>query len=123
MTDFKEFADVCKQIEHISSSLEMTDVVSDMLKSISTEELPVVTHFVMGDVFPAWSVEQLGVGTSLLYGALSRSSGLSLKDIEDLVRSTGDIGETAVAALGKQKKNQSTFSAFMGDFHLYNGCL
>ncbi|MCD4801130.1 MAG: DNA ligase, partial [Methanococcoides sp.] len=64
MTDFKEFADVCKQIEHISSSLEMTDVVSDMLKSISTEELPVVTHFVMGDVFPAWSVEQLGVGTS-----------------------------------------------------------
>ncbi|MCD4821913.1 MAG: ATP-dependent DNA ligase [Methanococcoides sp.] len=115
MTDFKEFADVCKQIEHISSSLEMTDVVSDMLKSISTEELPVVTHFVMGDVFPAWSVEQLGVGTSLLYGALSRSSGLSLKDIEDLVRSTGDIGETAVAALGKQKKNQSTFSAFMGE--------
>uniref|UniRef100_UPI003FA5BD71 ATP-dependent DNA ligase n=1 Tax=Methanococcoides sp. TaxID=1966350 RepID=UPI003FA5BD71 len=115
MTDFKEFADVCKQIEHISSSLEMTDVVSDMLKSVSTEELPVVTHFVMGDVFPAWSVEQLGVGTSLLYGALSRSSGLSLKDIEDLVRSTGDIGETAVAALGKQKKNQSTFSAFMGE--------
>lgn len=115
MTDFKEFADVCRQIEQISSSLEMTDVVSEMLKTVSTEELPVVTHFVMGDVFPAWSTEQLGVGTSLLYSALSRSSGLSQKGIEDLVRSTGDIGETAVAALSKQKKNQATFSSFMDE--------
>ncbi|MCD4806664.1 MAG: ATP-dependent DNA ligase [Methanococcoides sp.] len=112
MTDFKEFADVCKQIEHISSSLEMTDVVSDLLKSVSTEELPVVTHFVMGDVFPAWSVEQLGVGTSILYDALSRSSRLSIKEIENLVRSTGDIGETAIAALSKSGSNQKSLLSF-----------
>ncbi|KGK97897.1 DNA ligase [Methanococcoides methylutens] len=115
MTDFKEFADVCKKIEHTAGSLDMTDIVSEMLYSVSSEELPVVAHFVMGDVFPAWSTEQLGVGPSLLYTALSRSSGLSQKEIENLVRNTGDIGETAIAALKKETKNQATFSAFMDD--------
>ncbi|UGV39855.1 ATP-dependent DNA ligase [Methanococcoides orientis] len=115
MTDFKEFADVCKKIEHTAGSLDMTDIVSEMLHSVSGEELPVVVHFVMGDVFPAWSTEQLGVGPSLLYAALSRSSGLSQKEIENLVRNTGDIGETAIAALKKETKNQATFSAFMDD--------
>lgn len=115
MTDFKEFADVCKRIEHTSGSLDMTDIVSEMFLSVSTEELPVVAHFVMGDVFPAWSTEQLGVGPSLLYTALSRSSGLPLKEIEDLVRNTGDIGETAITALKKESRNQATFSAFMDE--------
>ncbi|NYT20070.1 MAG: DNA ligase, partial [Methanosarcinales archaeon] len=115
MTDFKEFADVCNQIEHTAGSLDMTDIVSEMLHSVSSEELPVVVHFVMGDVFPAWSTEQLGVGPSLLYTALSRSSGLPLKEIENLVRTTGDIGETAIAALKKETRNQATFSSFMDD--------
>ncbi|WP_135612876.1 ATP-dependent DNA ligase [Methanococcoides sp. AM1] len=115
MTDFKEFADVCKKIEHTAGSLDMTDIVSEMLHSVSGEELPVVVHFVMGDVFPAWSTEQLGVGPSLLYAALSRSSGLSQKEIETLVRNTGDIGETAIAALKKETRNQATFSSFMDD--------
>ncbi|SES68401.1 DNA ligase-1 [Methanococcoides vulcani] len=115
MTDFKEFADVCKKIEHTAGSLDMTDIVSEMLHSVSSEELPVVVHFVMGDVFPAWSTEQLGVGPSLLYTALSRSSGLSQKEIENLVRNTGDIGETAIAALKKETRNQATFSSFMDD--------
>ncbi|MEL4305387.1 ATP-dependent DNA ligase [Methanococcoides sp. LMO-2] len=115
MTDFKEFADVCKRIEHTSGSLDMTDIVSKMFHSVSTEELPIVAHFVMGDVFPAWSTEQLGVGPSLLYTALSRSSGLPLKEIETLVRNTGDIGETAIAALKKETRNQATFSAFMDE--------
>ncbi|WP_135605106.1 ATP-dependent DNA ligase [Methanococcoides sp. NM1] len=115
MTDFKEFADVCKKIEHTAGSLDMTDIVSEMLHSVSSEELPVVAHFIMGDVFPAWSTEQLGVGPSLLYTALSRSSGLSQKEIENLVRNTGDIGETAIAALKKETRNQATFSSFMDD--------
>lgn len=115
MTSFKEFADVCWQIEHISGSLEMTEVVSRLLQNVSEEELPVVTHFVMGTVFPAWSSKQLGIGTKLLYTALSRSSGFCEKDIEKLVRETGDIGETAVRSLSGRSKNQATFSSFLDE--------
>lgn len=113
MTNFKQFADACKNIEKISSSLEMTDQVADLLAKVDTDELPVVTHFIMGQIFPSWSSQELGIGESLLYTALSKASGLSVDDIENIVRDTGDIGETAVRALSKLSSNQITFSSFV----------
>ncbi|WP_292484529.1 ATP-dependent DNA ligase [Methanohalobium sp.] len=113
MTSFKKFADACKNIEKITSSLEMTDQVADLLAKVDTDELPVVTHFIMGQIFPSWSSQELGIGESLLYTALSKASGLSVDDIENIVRDTGDIGETALRALSKLSSNQVTFSSFV----------
>lgn len=91
----------------------MTALVGELFSLVTSEELPVVTHFVMGEVFPAWSDEEVGLGTGLLLNALSKSSGLPVKKIEDIVRETGDIGKTAVKALGKVSKGQATFSSFL----------
>lgn len=91
----------------------MTSQVSELFSIVSTEELPIVTHFVMGEVFPAWSDEEVGVGIGLLLNALSKSSGLSVKQIEDILRETGDIGKTAVNTLSKMSKGQATFSSFL----------
>ncbi|MFA0823425.1 MAG: ATP-dependent DNA ligase [Methanomethylovorans sp.] len=113
MTSFKEFCRVCKVIEETSGSLDMTALVSELFSLVTSEELPIVTHFVMGEVFPAWSDEEVGLGTGLLLNALSKSSGLSVKKIEDIVRETGDIGKTAVKALSKISKGQATFSSFL----------
>ena len=113
MTSFKDFTDACQIIEQTPGSLEMTGQVAELLKKVSCDELPVVTYFIMGEVFPSWSDEELGIGTSLLYIALSKASGLSVKEIENLVRETGDIGKTAALALSKRSKNQATFSSFL----------
>lgn len=91
----------------------MTGLVSELFSLVTSEELPIVTHFVMGEVFPAWTDEEVGLGTGILINALSRSSGLSIKEIEDIVRETGDIGKTTVKALGKVSKGQVTFSSFL----------
>ena len=115
MTSFKEFAQACRTIEDIPGSLDMTEKVAQLLQDVSCDELPVVTHFIMGEVFPAWSAEELGIGTSLLYAALSKAAGTSIKDIESLVRDTGDIGKTATKALNSKSKGQATFSSFIED--------
>jgi DNA ligase-1 len=113
MTSFKEFCRICKVIEETAGSLDMTALVSELFSLVTSEELPVVTHFIMGEVFPAWSDEEVGLGTGLLLNALSKSSGLSVKEIKDIVRETGDIGKTTVKALGKVSKGQATFSSFL----------
>lgn len=113
MTSFREFCRICKVIEETAGSLDMTGFVSELFSLVTSEELPIITHFVMGEVFPAWSDEEVGLGTGILLNALSRSSGLSLKEIEDIVRETGDVGKTAVKALGKVSKGQVTFSSFL----------
>ena len=108
MTGFKEFAQACRTIENIPGSLDMTEQVAQLLQDVNCDELPVVTHFIMGEVFPAWSTEELGIGTSLLYSALSKAAGISVKEIELLVRDTGDIGKTATKIL-KSKSHESLF--------------
>jgi DNA ligase-1 len=113
MTSFREFCRICKIIEETAGSLDMTGLVSELFSLVTSEELPIVTHFVMGEVFPAWTDEEVGLGTGILINALSRSSGLSIKEIEDIVRETGDIGKTTVKALGKVSKGQVTFSSFL----------
>lgn len=113
MTSFKEFCRICKVIEETAGSLDMTTLVSELFSLVTSEELPVVTHFIMGEVFPAWSDEEVGIGTGLILNAISKSSGLSVKEIEDIVRETGDIGKTTVKALGKVSNGQATFSSFL----------
>ncbi|MEA1907913.1 MAG: ATP-dependent DNA ligase, partial [Euryarchaeota archaeon] len=126
MTTFKEFADVCEEIEGISSSLEITAVVSALLQRISERsdpdsELSIVSRFVMGKVFPDWNAVELGVGPSLLYESISRTAGVSVKQIKQLIRETGDVGEAARAALEKgvagssgARATQTTFLDFTG---------
>jgi DNA ligase 1 len=112
MTSFREFSETCQAIEKISSTIDTTNRVADLLKQVDLEELPIATHFIMSEVFPAWSGEQLGIGTSLLYVALSKASGMHIKSIESLIRTTGDIGDTALLILKEKRKNQVTFSSF-----------
>jgi DNA ligase-1 len=113
MTSFREFAETCQAIEKISSTIDITNRVADLLMKVSVEELSLATHFIMSEVFPTWSGEQLGIGTSLLYASLSKASGMSIKSIESLVRTTGDIGDTALLILKEKQKNQITFSSFL----------
>lgn len=113
MTSFREFAETCQAIEKISSTIETTGRVSELLRKVDAKELTLATHFIMSEVFPAWSGKQLGIGTSLLYTALSKASGMQVKSIEALIRTTGDIGEAALLILKEKRKNQVTFSSFL----------
>ncbi|CAG0975909.1 MAG: ATP-dependent DNA ligase [Candidatus Methanoperedens sp.] len=110
MTFFEDFAKVCSTIEHISGSLEITTNVSNFLKEVSDEELPIVTRFIMGHVFPVWSNKELGIGPNLLYSAISRTSSLPVKRIEELIKETGDVGLALEKAILSGKTHLSFFS-------------
>ncbi|MEM2933733.1 MAG: ATP-dependent DNA ligase, partial [Methanocellales archaeon] len=106
---FSEFTEVCKQIEKISSLLELKSVISEFLKTLNGKDLEIATRFLMGKIFPG--EQELGIGPSLLNSALSAASGESVEAIKELVKKTGDIGLAAKEALSKKKK-QTTFTSF-----------
>ena len=113
MTQFSEFTDICIQIEKISGSLDMTEVFSEFLKNVDEDELAVSCYMIMGEIFPAWTGNKLGLGPNFLYAALSKAAGVSPEFIQTLLRQTGDIGETTYRALCADTKSQSTFSSFL----------
>ncbi|MCX9013204.1 MAG: ATP-dependent DNA ligase [Candidatus Methanoperedens sp.] len=110
MTSFEEFAKVCNKVEGIPGSLEMTSVVAGFLREVDDEELGIVTRFIMGSVFPVWSSQELGIGPSLLYAAISKASSLPVKRIEGFVKETGDVGLAAEKAMESGKTHLNLFS-------------
>lgn len=112
MTSFQDFATLCQQIEGISGSLEITRIAAGFFSGVDDDELEISSRFIMGQVFPVWSSQQLGIGPSLLYTSLSKASGLPVREIINLVRETGDVGFAAKEAMTGSRKTQSTFATF-----------
>lgn len=110
MTSFEDFAEVCRRIESISSSLEMTSVVAEFFRKVDDDELGIATHFIMGRIFPIWSEDEPGIGPGLLYSAISKISAIPVKRIEELVRDTGDPGKAAEKAITSRKTHMAFFS-------------
>ena len=111
MTSFESFSELCRRIEGIGSSLEKTALLASFLSGLDQEELLVVPSFVMGSPFPASSDLLLGVGPSTLYDALSRATGASAPEIQEILRRTGDVGKVAAEVV--EKRRPSTLSAFI----------
>ncbi|MCX9011148.1 MAG: ATP-dependent DNA ligase [Candidatus Methanoperedens sp.] len=111
MTPFEKFVGVCKRIEGISGSLEITSIVAQFFREVDDAELGIATYFIMGKVFPVWAELELGIGPNLLYSAISKTSSLPVRRVEELVKETGDVGYAAEKAIASGKSHLNFFSA------------
>ncbi|RXE57365.1 DNA ligase [Methanoculleus taiwanensis] len=89
---FMEFSRYCEQLEGISGRLEMIDLVSGVLPSLTDEELPIFVRFIMGRVFADWSPLKLGVGPNLLYEAVANVAGTKKEVVRETINTLGDAG-------------------------------
>lgn len=113
---FIEFAEICEKLESITSNLEITRVVSQLLQD--TDDLEIVTRFIMGRIFPAWSAEELGMGPSLLYDAIAMATGAKGERIKEVVRQKGDVG-MACEELCARRIQQPLFSGELSVDRVY----
>ncbi|GAB6878029.1 ATP-dependent DNA ligase LigA [Halorubrum gandharaense] len=114
--EFAAFADRVETLESEPGDLATVAAVAELLVT-ADEELPVVTRFLLGRVYPAHDTRTLDVGPALCYEALARAAGTNVTkaDVEDRLAETGEIG--AVAAdldLGGQQ-GLAAFAAGAGD--------
>lgn len=112
MTSFQAFAQLCQQVEGISSTLEKVNVVAAFLAGLEEAELAIASNFVMGTVFPPGSDPVMGVGPSILYEAITRACGCPAELVLELLRETGDPG--LVASKVVEKRRPQNFASFTG---------
>ncbi len=105
---FMEFSQYCEQLEGISGRLEMIDIVSGILPSLTDEELPIFVRFIMGRVFADWSPLKLGVGPNLLYEAVAYVAGTKKEAVRETINMLGDAG-LAVEQLLATKEQTAFF--------------
>lgn len=104
---FMDFSRACEQLEGTSGRLDMIDIISRLLPTLSPEELPVFVRFIMGRIFPDWSSKKLGIGPNLLYEAIGYVAGLKKEQVIEKINTTGDAGRAVEDLL--LSKSQTTF--------------
>ncbi|MEM2104325.1 MAG: ATP-dependent DNA ligase [Candidatus Bathyarchaeia archaeon] len=92
---YSEIADVYEKIEATTKRLEMTSLLVNLLKNTPKQIIDKVVYLTQGKIYPDFVKLEIGVAERLAIKALARASGRKESEIEEDIKKTGDIGETA----------------------------
>ena len=106
--EFSIIAELFEKMENTSKRIELTNILVELLKKTPKKIIPNVVYLLQGIIRPNFEGVELGVAEKLAIRAISKSSGLSIKKIEDDYRNCGNLGLTASNIL--KLKTQTTFT-------------
>ena len=98
-SEFVAFAEVGEKIAATPAKLEKVRLLSEYLRALPNEQLPVATVYFTGKPFPQNDLRTLQVGWSVIFRALIAASKLSEAEFRRIASSHGDAGKTAFEAL------------------------
>jgi len=107
--DFSITAEIFERMEDTTKRIELTNLLVELLKKTPKKIIPNAVYLLQGIIRPNFEGVELGVAEKLAIRAISKSSGLSIKKIEDDYKKCGDLGLTASNIL--KLKTQTTFTA------------
>lgn len=104
---FSLIADTLSYMENTTKRLELTQHLVDLFKITPPDIIPKVVYLLQGKLRPDHEGVEIGIAEKIAIKALSKSSGISIKKIENEYKDTGDFGQVASKIL--EQKTQTTF--------------
>ncbi len=104
---FSLVADTLSYMENTTKRLELTQHLVDLFKITPPDIVPKVVYLLQGKLRPDHEGVEIGIAEKIAIRALSKSSGISIKKIENEYKDTGDFGQVASKIL--EQKTQTTF--------------
>lgn len=101
---FREVAEVFLEIEKRSGRLEMTDLLADLFKKCTGNEIDKLAYILQEQLGPPYAGIDLGMGERFALQALASASGYNLSELEKHYKKSGDLGLAAEEFLGKKKQ-------------------
>jgi len=106
---FSIISDALQKMEATSKRLELTDILVKLIKEIPDDVISKTIYLIQGKLRPNFEGVELGIAEKLVMRAMSKSSGIPLKNIEQDYNKGGDLGQTAENIL--REKIQTTFTS------------
>jgi len=94
-------------MESTTKRLELTDILVELFKETQSDLISKIVYLIQGKLRPEFEGIELGVAEKLAIRAISKSSGIPIKKIEEAYRKGGDLGHAASTIL--EQKTQTTF--------------
>ena len=104
---FSIISDAFQKMEGTRKRLELTSILVKLIQEIPEDVISKAVYLIQGKLRPNFEGVELGIAEKLVMKAMSKSSGIPLKKIEDDYNKGGDLGQTAENIL--QQKIQTTF--------------
>ena len=104
--EFSVLAEVFEKMETTSKRLELTQFLVELFRNTPTEIIAKIVYLIQGKLRPDYEGVELGVAEKLAIRAISKSSGMPIKKIEEGYKEEGDLGHTASKIL--TQKTQTT---------------
>jgi len=101
---YSDIAEVYEKIEATTKRLEMTDLLVGLLRKTPKELIDKVVYLTQGKIYPDFVKLEIGVAERLAIKALAHASGWPESEIEEDLKKTGDIGETAQNFIARKKQ-------------------
>jgi DNA ligase-1 len=105
--EFAILADSFNKMESTRKRLELTQFLVELFEKTPHEVISKIVYLIQGKLRPDFEGVELGVAEKLAMRAISKSSGIPIKTIEDEYRKKGDLGHAASIIL--EQKTQTTF--------------
>ncbi len=106
---FSELAGYFGKIENISSRLEMSVILAEMLAKASEKEIAMVIYLSQGILGPRHTALEAGIGEGLLEQGIAKATGYPKDEVAKMYKQMGDLGFVA-ERLVAGKKQGSLFS-------------
>lgn len=105
--EFSILADSFNKMESTRKRLELTQYLVELFEKTPQEVISKIVYLLQGKIRPDFEGVELGVAEKLAIRAISKSSGIPIKKIEEEYRKGGDLGHAAAVIL--EQKTQTTF--------------
>lgn len=105
--EFSVLADAFNKMESTRKRLELTQYLVELFEKTPQEVISKIVYLLQGKLRPDFEGIELGVAEKLAIRAISKSSGIPIKKIEEEYRKGGDMGHAATIIL--EQKTQTTF--------------
>ena len=105
--EYSILAESFEKMESTRKRLELTQFLVELFEKTPHEVISKIVYLIQGKLRPDFEGIELGVAEKLAIRAISKSSGITIKKIEEEYNKGGDLGHAAEIIL--EQKTQTTF--------------
>jgi DNA ligase-1 len=100
---FSLLSEYFEKLESTSSRIELTNILSDLFKKLSSEEVEKTAYLLQGRVVPFFDPTEVGMADKMVELAISRAYDKPREEVRKLINNTGDLG-LAVEEIAKNSE-------------------
>jgi DNA ligase-like protein len=109
-SEFLDFANLGEAIGATPAKLEKIRLLSDYLRDLTSEQLPIATTYFTGRVFAQSDPRVLQVGWAVIFRALQDATKISEPEFHRIASKHGDAGKSAFEVLDGRRRSHSVLS-------------